>query len=97
MRKILILLLCIFGLSFGYTQVKNVKINVPSNVIVTKGDNYTVCVIDSFISKYITMRYKDNTLYINSLIELSEPIKIRIITPDSLSITTNRNYKLLRR
>jgi hypothetical protein len=97
MRKILILLLCIFGLSFGYTQVKNVKVNVPSNVIVTKGDDYTVCVMDSSISKYITMRYKDSTLYINSLVELIEPIKIRIVTPDSLSITTNRNHKITRR
>ena len=96
MKKILILLLCLFTLSIGQIRsespIKFVKVNVP-----TKGDNYTVCVMDSSVSKYITMRYKDSTLYINSSVELIEPIKIRIVTPDSLSITTNRNYKITRR
>ena len=101
MKKILILLLCLFTLSIGQIRsespIKSIKVNVPSNIVITKGDNYTVCVMDSSVSKYITMRYKDSTLYINSSVELIEPIKIRIVTPDSLSITTNRNYKITRR
>ena len=96
MRKILILLLCIFGLTFSYPQVRNVKVNVPSRVVVNRDDNYSVCILDSTASKYITMYYKDSTLYINSSVELTEPIKIRITTPDSLNITAGRFYKINR-
>lgn len=97
MRKILILLLCIFGLTICYPQVRNVRVNMPSRVSVQKSSDYTVCVLDSTISKYITMYYRDSTLYINSSIELTDPVKIRITSPDSLSITTGRNYKIVRR
>ena len=97
MRKILILLLCIFGLTLCYPQVRNVKVNVPSRVLVHRGSDYTICVLDSTVSKYITMCYRDSTLYINSSVELTDPIKIRITSPDSLSITTSRNFKINRR
>ena len=96
MRKILILLLCIFGLTLCYPQVRNVKISVPSKVLVKRDSNYTVCILDPTISKYITMYYRDSTLYINSLVELTDPIKIRITSPDSLSITTSRNFKIVK-
>ena len=97
MRKILILLLCIFGLTLCYPQVRNVRVNMPSKVFVHKGDDFSVCVLDSTVSKYITMCYRDSTVYINSSVELVDPVKIRITSPDSLSITTGRNYKIVKR
>lgn len=96
MKRILILLLCIFGLTFGYTQVRTVRVNVPSKVIVTQGNDYLVSIPDTTIAKYITMSYKDSILYINSSYELTEPIEIRITTPDSLNITTGRFYRINR-
>ena len=95
MKKKLLILLFIFGLTIGYAQVRNVRINVPSNVTIVNDKDFSVQ-IDTIVSKYITMCYKDSTLYINSPYELTEPVKIRITTPDSLSITTGRFYKLIR-
>lgn len=99
MKKILILLLCIFTLSIGQIKsespIKSVKVNVPSKIIIYYGKSYSVNV-DSAMNKYVTMLYKDSVLYINSKYELGQSLNIRITTPDSLQITTNRNHRIIR-
>lgn len=100
MKKILILLLCLFMLSIGQIKsespIKSIQVNVPSKIVVCYGKPYSVNVLDSTMNKYIIMSYKDSTLYINSKYELEQPINIRITTPDSLKITTNRNHRIIR-
>lgn len=99
MKKILILLLCLFTLSIGQihseSPIKSIKVNVPSKVSIYYGKPYSVSV-DSAMNKYVTMLYKDSVLYINSMYEFEQPLNIRITTPDSLQITTNRNHKIIR-
>ena len=99
MKKILILLLCIFTLAIGQIRsespIKSIKVNVPSKVSIYYGEPYSVSV-DSTMNKYVTMLYKDSVLYINSMYEFEQPLNIRITTPDSLQITTNRNYRIIR-
>ena len=100
MRKILILLLCLFTLSIGQIRsespIKFIKVNVPSKISIRYGKSYSVNVLDSTMNKYITMSYKDSVLYINSMYEFEQPLNIRITTPDSLQITTNRNHRIIR-
>ena len=105
MKKILILLLCIFSLSFGYTQVdtfKNVKVDVPSVIIIKPDTVHSVYVPDTTISKYLNIHVCDGTLHIGYVrpyyreLMKEMPIKMRITTPDSLHITTSRNYKRIR-
>jgi len=96
MRKILILFLCLFGITLGFSKVKTVKVNVPSSITIQKGDTYSIDVIDTTMSKYVSMYYRDSILHITGPIDIYEPIKIRITTPDSVSIITGRNYKILR-
>ena len=75
MKKILILLLCIFTLSIGQIKsespIKYIKVNVPSKVSIYYGEPYSVSV-DSTMNKYVTMLYKDSILYINSMYELND-------------------------
>lgn len=105
MKKLLILLLCIFSLSFGYTQVdtfKKVKVDVPSVIMIKPDTIHSVCVPDTTISKYLNIHVCDGTLHIGYVKpyyrELMKeiPIKMRITTPDSLHITTSRDYKRIR-
>ena len=100
MKKILILLLCMFTLSIGQIKsespIKFVKVHVPRNISICYGKTYSVNVLDSPMHKYITMSYKDSVLYINSMYEFEQPLNIRITTPDSLQITTNRNHRIIR-
>lgn len=100
MKKILILLLCLFTLSIGQIRsespIKFIKVNVPSRISICYGKPYSVNVLDSTMNKYVTMLYKDSVLYINSMYELEQPLKIRITAPDSLQITTNRNHRIIR-
>jgi hypothetical protein len=97
MKKILILLLCLFTLSIGRSEspIKFIKVNVPSKISVCYGKSYSVSV-DSTMNKYVTMSYKDSVLYINSMYEFEQPLNVRITTPDSLQITTNRNHRIIR-
>lgn len=99
MKKILILLLCIFTLSIGQIKsespIKSIKVNVPSKISIYYGKSYSVNV-DSAMNKYVTILYKDSVLYINSKYELGQSLNIRITTPDSLQITTNRNHRIIR-
>jgi hypothetical protein len=100
MKKILILLLCIFTLSIGQIRsespIKFIKVNVPSKISICYGKPYSINVLDSTMNKYITMSYKDSVLYITSMYEFEQPLNIRITTPDSLQIITNRNHKIIR-
>jgi hypothetical protein len=100
MKKILILLLCLFTLSIGQihseSPIKYIKVNVPSKVSICYGKPYSVNVLDSTMNKYVTMSYKDSVLYINSIYEFEQPLNIRITTPDSLQILTNRNHRIIR-
>lgn len=102
MKKLILLLLCIFSLSFAYTQVdtfKNVKINVPSIVYIKPDTIHSVQFADTTLTKYLIVNVCDGTLHINYLkphyheMLKQTPIKMRITTPDSLHITTGRNYK----
>ena len=105
MKKLLILLLCIFSLSFGYTQVdtfKKVKVDVPSVILIKPDSVHSVYVPDTTMAKCLNIEVCDGTLYINYAKpyyrELMKeiPIKMRITTPDSLHITTSREYKKIR-
>lgn len=100
MKKLLILLLCIFTLAISQVKpespIKTVKVNVPSKISIQYGKSYSVNLLDSSMNKFVTMYHKDSTLYINSSYELPNPLKIRITTPDSLQITTNRNHEINR-
>lgn len=96
MKKVLILLLCIFSIALSYPQVKTVKVNVPSVITMQRDSVYSVNVLDPEYEKYIIMYEKDSTLFINSTVEITEPIKIRIASPNSLTITPGRNFKISR-
>lgn len=105
MKKLLILLLCIFSLSFGYTQVdtfKKVKVDVPSVIMIRPDTIHSVYVSDTTISKYLNIYVYDGTLHIGYVkpyyreLMKNIPIKMRITTPDSLHITTSRDYKRIR-
>lgn len=96
MKKVLILLLCIFSIALSYPQVRTVKVNVPSVITTQRDSIYSVDVLDSTYEKYIIMYEKDSTLYISSTVELPEPIRIRIASPNSLTITPGRNFKISR-
>lgn len=105
MKKLLILLLCIFSLSFGYTQVdtfKKVKVDVPSVIMIRPDTIHSIYVPDTTLSKYLNIYVYDSTLHIEYVKpyyrELMKeiPIKMRITTPDSLHITTSRDYKRIR-
>jgi hypothetical protein len=105
MKKLLILLLCIFSLSFGYTQVdtfKKVKVDVPSVIMIRPDTIHSVYVPDTTISKYLNIQVCDGTLHISYVkpyyreLMKNIPIKMRITTPDSLHITTSRDYKRIR-
>lgn len=99
MKKVLILLLCIFSIALSYPQVKTVKtvkVNVPSVITMQRDSIYSVDVLNPVYEKYIIMSEKDSTLYINSTVEITEPIKIRIASPNSLTITPGRNFKISR-
>jgi hypothetical protein len=105
MKKLILLLLCIFSLSFGYTQIdtfKKVKVDVPSVILIKPDSVHSVYVPDTTLAKCLNVYVYDGTLYINYLKpyyrELMKeiPIKMRITTPDSLHITTGRDYRKLR-
>ena len=104
MKKILVLLLCIFSLSFGYTQIdsfKTIKLNVPSHVTVKTDTLRKVYVPDTLMSKCLNVYVHDSILHIDYTKPyyheiLKEPIKMRISTPDSVNITTTRYYIMKR-
>ena len=104
MKKILLTLLCVFSLTFAYTQIdtfKTVKVDIPSHVVVRTDSIKSVYVPDTTISKYLNIHVCDGTLYINYLKQyyhelLKEPIKLRISTPDSVNIITSRHYIIKR-
>lgn len=96
MKKVLILLLCIFSIALSYPQVRTVKVNVPSVITVQRDSTYSAKVLSPMYEKYIIMHEQDSVLYINSTKELTEPIKIRIVSPNSLTIIPERNFKLFR-
>lgn len=104
MKKILVLLLCIFSLSFGYTQIdsfKTIKLNVPSHVTVKTDTLREVYVPDTLMSKCLNVYVHDSILHIDYTKPyyheiLKEPIKMRISTPDSVNITTTRYYIMKR-
>lgn len=104
MKKVLILLLCIFSLSFGYTQVdsfKTIKMNVPSYVTVKTDSIRSVYVPDTLMSKYLNIYVRDSILHVDYTKPyyhdiMKEPIRMRIYTPDSVNITTTRYYIMKR-
>lgn len=104
MKKILVLLLCIFSLTFGYTQIdsfKTIKLNVPSHVTVKTDTLREVYVPDTLMSKCLNVYVHDSILHIDYTKPyyheiLKEPIKMRISTPDSVNITTTRYYIMKR-
>lgn len=105
MKKLILLLLCIFSLSLGYTQVdtfKKVKVDVPSVIYIKPDTIHSIYVPDTTLSKYLNIHVCDGTLHIGYnkpyYRELMKeiPIKMRITTPDSLHITTSREYKKIR-
>lgn len=104
MKKILVLLLCIFSLSFGYTQIdsfKTIKLNVPSYVTVKTDTLREVYVPDTSMFKCLNIYVRDSILHIDYTKPyyheiLKEPIKMRISTPDSVNITTTRYYIMKR-
>lgn len=105
MKKLILLLLCIFSLSFGYTQIdtfKKVKVDVPSVILIKPDSVHSVYVSDTTLAKCLNIHVCDGTLHIGYMKpyyrELMKeiPIKMRITTPDSLHITTGRDYRKLR-
>ena len=105
MKKLILLLLCVFSLSFGYTQIdtfKKVRVDVPSVILIKPDSVHSVYVPDTTLAKCLNVHVCDGTLYINYLRpyyrELMKeiPIKMRITTPDSLHITTSRDYRKFR-
>lgn len=101
MKKIFILLLCVFSLLIGYSQsFKTVKIGVPSKIVIKSDTVQTVTLADSTYMKYLNIYVKDSVLRIgcSHYLEIfeSNPVKIRISTPDSLELITNRNFKIIR-
>ncbi len=105
MKKLILLLLCIFSLSFGYTQVdsfKTAKIDVPSIVLIKPDTVHSVQVPDTTLAKYLNIYVQDSVLYVKYLkpyyreLLKENQIKMRITTPDSLHITTGREYKKIR-
>ena len=105
MKKLILLLLCIFSLSLGYTQVdtfKKVRVDVPSVILVRSDTIHSICVPDTTLAKCLSVHICDGTLYINYsrpyYRELMKeiPIKMRITTPDSLHITTSKDYRKVR-
>lgn len=99
MRKFILLLLCVFSLT-AYTQIdtfKTIRVNMPSRVVVRTDSIQSVHVPDTTISKYLNIHVCDGTLHINYAKPyyrelFKEPIKFRILTPDSVYITTSRDY-----
>ena len=68
MKRILLILLCVFSLTFAYTQIdtfKTVKVDIPSYVVVRTDSIKSVYVPDTTISKYLNIHVCDGTLYIN--------------------------------
>lgn len=104
MKKIVILLLCIFSMSFGYTQIdsfKTIKMNVPSYVTLKTDTVREVFVPDTLMFKCLNIYVRDSILHIDYTKPyyheiLKEPIKMRISTPDSVNITTTRHYIMKR-
>lgn len=104
MKRILLILLCVFSLTFAYTQIdtfKTVKVSVPSYVVVRSDSTKSVYVPDTTMSKYLNIHVCDGTLHINYLKPyyhelLKEPIKIRISTPDSINIVVPKHYIIKR-
>lgn len=104
MKKVLILLLCIFSLSFGYTQIdsfKTIKMNVPSYVTVKTDTLREVYVPDTLMSKCLNIYVRDSILHVDYTKPyyheiMKEPIRMRIYTPDSVNIITSKNYKITR-
>lgn len=105
MKKILILLLCIFSLSLGYTQVdtfKKVRVDVPSVILVKPDTIHSICIPDTTLAKCLNIHVCGGTLHINYAkpyyreLMREIPIKMRITTPDSLHITTSRDYVKVR-
>lgn len=101
MKKIFILLLCVFSLLIGYSQsFKTVKIGVPSKIMIKSDTVQTVTLTDSTYLKYLNIYVKDSVLHIGCphYLEVfkSTPAKIRISTPDSIELITDRNFKIIR-
>lgn len=105
MKKLILLLLCIFSLSFGYTQIdtfKKVKVDVSSVILIKPDSVHSVYIPDTTLAKCLNIHVYDSTLHIGYIKpyyrELMKdiPIKMRITTPDSLHITTSRDYIKLR-
>ena len=104
MKKILVLLLCIFSLTFGYTQIdsfKTIKLNVPSYVTVKTDTLREVYVPDTLMSKCLNIYVRDSILHVDYTKPyyhevMKEPIRMRISTPDSVNITTSRHYIMKR-